>query len=277
MKLILPISILCFLILAATTAGADSGLFRISEYNNASVFSSEAGSVSMSDGSLNVCLNAADNNGYRDVYLYYPMSGSFEVASLDYELYAGNKSNVLLFDFAPSMPDVNKSKGGLGDNAIVGIGIWSSAYGDIGGLRPLPAGHHHLEVISYQDELLMKIDGKFVMSAPCHYNKYFIVHLMTGDGDSYLKGSIANLTIREKVFSSTQDETPVNAPRVPGSESENSSGTGDIVSIFLEQKNDSIRGHVTRPVSAIGLYAAIAASLGFFAACIFTYFRYLRD
>lgn len=258
-------------------------LTMVGGFDNATVYRSGGANVTLRDHGLELDLGSALELGYRDVYLFMrmPVSTYYNV-TFDYDITAGEKSNVLLVDFNASKPQTGVVKGGVKDRAILGLGTWSARYGEIGGLKPFPRGAHHVEIQAMGSDLVLRLDGKGVSAEPFQQQEYLVIHLMTGDGDSYLRGTISNLTytgpppglpagtLKPTVISpynltgttmpSGRSVTPVPGVTLPGSDPEAST-------------NDQPQSRLLPEVNFI---FAIVAGIALFAAWAFVYFKYIN-
>ncbi|WP_230743212.1 hypothetical protein [Methanooceanicella nereidis] len=255
------------------------GLINIGEFYNATVYVGGGANGTISEGGLNVFIGCAKEMGYKDLYLYCYVPYGFDRASFDYELYTGNKSNILLIELMGSKPNVTVSKSSLIDDAAFGIGVWSYIHEQIGGLNYFPQGKHHVEIITAGDGLILSVDGKCLATSDHKQHSYLVIHLMTGDGDSFIRGTITNLSVSatalplsdpEKNKTGQQIITPCPAP---GKVSPSAAAP------ILNQDNDdnSTGKGATNQLSGIGLWLAVAAGAGFLIAWAFIYFKYLKD
>ena len=111
---------------------------------------------------------------------------------------AGEKSNVLLVDFYNGTPRIGVKKGGIPDMSTLGMGTWTSRGYDIGGisgLKPFAQGVHHVDIFPSGDMLYMRLDGNENVTAFNYFSqkKYLLLHLMVGDENSYLHGTLYSL------------------------------------------------------------------------------------
>lgn len=254
------------------------GLLEIGRYGNGTVYIGGGAGATLREGCIDLSIEAADEMGYRDVYLFYPVSANFERISFDYNLSSGDKSNVLLFDTMATLPDVQRFKGGFKDRSIVGMGVWSSRYGEIGGLKPMPEGVHHAEAFVYQGELILYVDGRYVDSSGFTPQKYLTLHFMTGDGESYLKGRISGLSVNESaaVNMTPVSPSPTRAPSIAAGKNsgDNSGGAG---ATGLNDSSDNASGDdAGRKSSGMSLWLAVLMGAGFFLAWGIIYIKYVR-
>ena len=173
------------------------GLTRIGVFENATVYVSGGANATIKDDRLVVDMGEASWMDYRDVYLLYRLPPGFQNFSFDYDLAAGEKSNVLLIDFYNGTPQTGVKKGGIADRSTIGMGTWTSRGYDVGGisgLKPFAQGAHHVDIFPSGDMLYMRLDGKNV-TAFNYYSqkKYLLLHLMVGDEASYLRGTLSGL------------------------------------------------------------------------------------
>lgn len=252
------------------------GLIILGEVDNATIYSGGGANATINEGSLYVNLGAAREMGYRDIYLLYPVSYRLESISFDYELMMGNKSNVILIDMIPVKPDLTKNKGGIMDRSIVGIGTWSAIYSEIGGLKPFIPGKHHVDVMPYQNELVLAVDGNFSASSSFRQDNYLLIHLMTGDDDSLITGSISNLTVKLMPAPSLKDE---GKNKVQETGKTSLSGQVKINASPIPVSASEDKGNetgVSKKLSGISLWFILAAAAGFLAAWGYVYIRYLK-
>lgn len=261
-------------------------LTMVGSFDNTSVYRSGGANVTLIDRGVRLDLGSAPEMGYRDVYLFIrmPAVAAFHNVTFDYDIRTGEKSNVLLFDFNATSPRIGIVKGGVKDQAILGLGTWSARYGEIGGLKDFPQGAHHVEIQAAGSELVLRIDGKGVAVAPFQQKAFMVIHLMTGDGESYLRGSISNLTYNGPPpglpastakptalppfnMSATPKPsgvtaTPVPAVTLPGSDPDDEGETGaDPKSPLLSEVNFAF---------------ALIAGIALFGAWAYVYFKYIR-
>jgi hypothetical protein len=251
------------------------------------VYISGGANATILGNALAVDMGEAEWMGYRDVYLFYRLPAGFDSMSFDYDLSAGEKSNVLLIDFADTLPQIGVKKGGVPDTAVLGLGTWTNrgteirGMDSIGGLKTFPQGAHQVEVSAGGDMLYLKIDGKTTAYNFYKEKKYLVIHLMTGDENSYLRGTLGNLKY----------EGP---PLDTGNPTGDGNTSGFVVpNVTLNGKtNGTAGGQLDLPggkeatllpanvesKSPVGLniWLALAAAAGFFIAWAIVYTKYLK-
>jgi len=250
--------------------------------DNATVYRSGGGNVTIMDHAVKVDLGSAPEMGYRDVYLFLRLPGTFENVTFDYDFSRGEKSNVLLVDFATALPKTGIPKGGVPDHAALGLGTWSAVYGEIGGLKPLQQGSHHVEIGSNGNQLALRVDGKGLTVEQYNQHEYMVIHLMTGDGDSYLRGTVSNISYAGPPLSALTPSskatvvppfniTPTTLPR--------STSTG-IPAIQVNATESPASPTTTIPqgrlLSGVNIIFAISAAIVFFCAWAIVYYRYIN-
>jgi hypothetical protein len=265
---------------ATVYVNTTSGLARIGSFDNASVYVDGGANATVVGASLAVDLGAAPGMGYRDVYLFYRLPAGFANVTFDCDLQAGEKSNVLLFDFSDELPGAGLRKGGMPDRSIAGFGTWTAMYSEIGGLKAFPEGRHRIELFPAGDMLFVKVDGNITAFGGLPQRKYLVIHLMTGDGDSYLRGTLSNLRYAGPELDAgggdgDGNRTPSRPPGFP-LPAGNGSGNGGPVTPFPSASPDPATEHGTARPGGINLWFALAVGVALAAGWAFVYFKYLN-
>lgn len=265
---------------ATVYVNTTSGLARIGSFGNASVYVDGGANATVVGGSLAVDLGAAPGMCYRDVYLFYRLPAGFANVTFDCDLRAGEKSNVLLFDFSDELPRVGLRKGGMPDRSIAGFGTWTAMYSEIGGLKAFPEGPHRIELFPAGDMLFVKVDGNITAFGGLLQRKYLVIHLMTGDGDSYLRGTLTNLRYAGPELDAGGGDGDGNVTRPQPSgfplPAGNGSGNGGPVTLFPSASPDPATEHGTAGPAGINLWFALAVGVALAAGWAFVYFKYLN-
>jgi hypothetical protein len=259
------------------------GLAKIGTFENATVYVSGGANATLNGDRLAVYMGEAPRMDYRDVYLLYRIPSGFQSFSFDYDLAVGEKSNALLVDFYDGTPKVGVKKGGIPDRSIVGLGTWTSRgyeIGGISGLKPFPQGAHHVEIVP-GDMLYLKVDGNITAFGYYSQQKYLLLHLMTGDENSYIRGTLSNL----KYEGPSLD----NGTALPGT-SNSTSGISGIPNTTINSSVNSSGGKqngsgdketgateqgTSQPLIGLNIWLALAAGAGFFIAWAIVYYKYL--
>lgn len=259
-----------------------AGIARIGAFDNGSVYVNGGANATVVGPELVVNLGAAPEMGYRDVYIFYRLPPGFNNVSFDYDLLAGEKSNVLLVDFYDDLPKSGLRKGGVPDRSIVGTGTWTAMYSQIGGLTSFPQGTHHVELFPSNTMMFMKVDGNITTFGEFTQRKYLVIHLMTGDGDSYLKGSLSNLhyagpSLDAINLNDTGNKSPFLFPNGSGAAT-NGSGSATAVShaVSVTPKPDPTTEAGSSRPGSINIWFVLALAAGFFIAWGIVYFKYLN-
>jgi hypothetical protein len=260
---------------------------KIGTFENGTVYISGGANATVQGNVLAVEMGEAAWMEYRDVYLFYRLPTGFGSVSFDYDLYVGEKSNVLLLDFADSLPQTGVKKGGVPDTAVLGLGTWTNrgteirGMDGIGGLMAFPQGAHHVEVAAGEDMLFLKIDGNTTAYNFYKQKKYLVIHLMVGDEKSFLHGTLGNLGYEGPPLDSGNPAGDVNT-------------SGFVVpNMTLNGKaNGTAGGHINLPVgkettprpanvepktsAGLNIWLALVAAAGFFVAWAIVYAKYLK-
>lgn len=260
-------------------------LTKVGSFGNTTIYRSGGSNVTLTDRGVRLDMGSAPELGYRDIYLYIrlPVTEPFHNVTFDYDLSTGEKSNVLLVDFNNTSPKIGVRKGGVPDRAVLGLGTWSARYGEIGGLKDFPQGAHHVEIQAAGSELLLRIDNKGVAVAPFKQQPYMIIHLMTGDGDSYLRGTLSNLTYNGPppgpltVTPSPTPLPPFNMSATPKPSGITATPVPPIVLPGADAGDDETSSDPKSPLlSEVNFGFAIAAAVGLFLAWAYVYLKYIR-
>lgn len=259
-------------------------LMRLGQAGNATVYVSGGANATLMGTSLKVDMGNAPTMGYRDIYLYLEVPPDFANVTFDYDLTTGEKSNVMLVNFTNVTPVIGVVKGGIKDRAILGLGTWSSMYGEIGGLKPFPQGSHHVEIYPYGNQLVLKIDntsGGLVADSGYMSGRYIVIHLMTGDENSYIRGTLSSLKYAGPPLT-TATNWSGNATRFPTPDYTPTVLPSPVVSATTipwssptEEDNGTTNG-ASKQMSGLVIYFAIAAAIGFILAWVYFYYKYLK-
>ncbi len=262
------------------------GLTRIGVFENATVYVSGGANATIKDDRLVVDIGEASWMDYRDVYLLYRLPPGFLSFSFDYDLAAGEKSNVLLIDFYNGTPQTGVKKGGIADRSTIGMGTWTSRGYDVGGisgLKPFAQGAHHVDIFPSGDMLYMRLDGNANVTAFNYYSqkKYLLLHLMVGDEASYLRGTLSGLKYEGPALDIPVNTTTGNhtggISGLPGVTLNGSSNTsGGLPGPGENQGADDAGKNTSKPFAGLNVWIAIAAGLAFFVAWAIVYFKYIN-
>ncbi len=265
---------------------ANASIMNIGTFENATVYISGGANATIKGTALAVDMGEAAWMEYRDVYLFYRLPPGFASVSFDYDLHVGEKSNVLLLEFVDDLPKAGVRRGGVPDTAVLGLGTWTNmnswipGMNGIGGLATFPQGAHHVEVTA-DGMLYLKVDGKTTVYNYYTHKKYLVIHLMVGDQNSYLRGTVSNLSYQGP---------PLDSGLPAGSSGGNYSG---VIPNGALNGNDNGSGGgqlgpggketTPRPTSteaktplALNIWLALAAAGGFFIAWAIVYTKYLK-
>jgi hypothetical protein len=265
---------------------ANSNLTKIGSFDNGTVYISGGANATVRGNSLAVDMGAAEWMGYRDVYLFYRLPAGFDSMSFDYDLSAGEKSNVLLIGFASALPQIGVKKGGVPDTAVLGLGTWTNTGSEIrgmdkiGGLKAFPQGAHHVEV-SAGDMLYLKIDGNTTAYNFYGQKKYMVIHLMVGDENSYLRGTIGNLKYDGPPLDNGNPADDVNTsgfvvPNVTLNGKTNGTAGGQFDLPGGKAATPLPANAEPKPSFGLNIWLALAAAAGFFIAWAIVYTKYLK-
>jgi hypothetical protein len=262
-------------------------LAKIGSFENGTVYISGGANATVRGNALAVDIGEAAWMEYRDAYLFYRLPAGFARVSFDYDLYAGEKSNVLLLDFAGALPQTGVKKGGVPDTAVLGMGTWTNrgteirGMDSIGGLKPFPQGAHHVEVAVVGDMLHLKIDGNTTAFNFYSQKKYLVIHLMVGDENSYLSGTVSNLRYEGPPLDSANpsDDSDTSGFVVPNmSLNGKANGTaGGQLDLPGGKETTPGKEHVeSKSPIGFNIWLALAAAAGFFIAWAIVYTKYLK-
>ncbi|MGA9139420.1 MAG: hypothetical protein WBZ29_04295 [Methanocella sp.] len=261
------------------------GLTKIGVFENATVYVSGGANATINGDRLAVDLGEAPRMDYRDVYLLYRLPAGFQSFSFDYDLSAGEKSNVLLIDFYNGTPKTGVKKGGIADRSVVGMGTWTNMgynIGSISGLKPFAQDAHHIEVFPSDSMLYMRVDGNITAFNYYSWQQYLMVHLMVGDENSYLRGTISNLKYDGPAPGTAGNPTPGNStdgisglPAVTLKPGDNATGAGLNGSDDDEGAGEAVPDS-GKPLMGLNIWIALAAGLAFFVAWAIVYFKYIN-
>ncbi len=264
-------------------------LTPLGTFENASVYVSGGANATFVGDAIRVDIGPADWMEFRDVYLFYRLPSGFSSFSFRYDLAVGEKSNVLLVDFADSLPaKFNVKKGGIPDTAVLGMGTWTNTYSwikgmnDIGGLKAFPQGAHRIEVIPGGGMVYLKVDGNTTAFNDFNSSKkYLLVHLMVGDENSDMHGSLGDLKYEGPALSDGggAPDDGVKGFIIPNA-SLNGNGSAAVGAVDLsagkEKTPGSTASSTAPPAVGLNLWLALAAAAGFFVAWLVVYTKYLK-
>ena len=264
-------------------------LTPLGTFENASVYVSGGANATFVGDVIRVDIGPADRMEYRDVYLFYRLPSGFSSFSFGYDLAAGEKSNALLVDFADRLPtQFSMKKGGIPDTAVLGLGTWTNTYSwikgmnEIGGLRAFPQGAHRIEVVPGGSMVYLKVDGNTTVFNDYNSSKkYLVVHLMVGDENSYMHGTLGDLKYAGTAPGNgggepDDDTTGFVIPNATLNGS-GSAGAGPVdLPAGKERAPGSTASSSTTPAAGLNLWLALAAAAGFFVAWLIVYTKYLK-
>jgi hypothetical protein len=264
-----------------------TGLANRGTFENATVFASGGANVTDFGNTLGLNLGEAPWMDYRDIYLFYRLPPGYARVSFDYDLQAGEKSNVLLISFADDLPKTGDKRSVVPDTAVLGLGTWTNrnseirGMNDIGGLEAFPQGVHHVDVFPDNGMLYMNVDGNTTAYNYKSMGKYLLIHLMVGDEKSYLRGTLANLKYEGPPLDNGKpgDSGNTSGFPVPGvTLSGNDNGSAGGLPGASGDKEATPRPANDESKQAIGLniWLALAAAAGFFIAWAIVYTKYLK-
>lgn len=266
---------------------ADAGLMKIGTFQNATVYVSGGANATITGDVIAVDMGEAARMDYRDVYLFYRLPAGFESMSFDYDLHVGEKSNVLLIEFVDALPKIGVKKGGVPDTAALGLGTWTNTnswikgMNDIGGLKTFPQGAHHVEVEPGNGMLFLKIDGNTTAYNFFSQKKYLVIHLMSGDENSYLRGIVSNLRYEGPPLDDAKpgdnDNTAgILIPNATLNGKDNGSTGGQLDGPGGKDKTTGAENGESKPLVGLNIWLALAVAAGFFVAWAIVYTKYLK-
>jgi hypothetical protein len=262
-------------------------LAKIGSFENGTVYLSGGANATVRGDALAVDMGEAAWMEYRDVYLFYRLPPGFASVSFDYDLLAGEKSNVLLFDFMDTLPKIGVKKGGIPDTAVLGLGTWTNTHSwikgmdSIGGLMTFPQGAHHAEVVSDNGMLFLKVDGNTTAYNFFSQEKYLVIHLMVGDEKSYLRGTVANLRYEGPPLDTGKpddsgDTFDIVIPDFTLNGKDNGSAGGQLDLPGGKETTPGKANGESKPLAGFNIWLALAAAAGFFIAWAVVYVKYLK-
>lgn len=266
---------------------SNATIMNIGAFENATVYISGGANATIMSNAIAVDMGEADWMEYRDVYLFYRLPPGFSSVSFDYDLHVGEKSNVLLLEFVDALPKAGVKKGGVPDTAVLGLGTWTNmnswirGMNDIGGLATFPQGAHHVEVAADNGMLYLKVDGNTTVYNFYSQKKYLVLHLMVGDENSYLHGTVANLSYQGPPLDSglPADDSgnySMVIPNVTLNGKDNGSGGGQLGASGSQKPTPGPTNVDSKPPIAVNIWLALAAAGGFFIAWAIVYTKYLK-
>jgi hypothetical protein len=266
---------------------SNASIMNIGTFENATVYIGGGANATIKGPTLAVDMGEAAWMEYRDVYLFYRLPPGFASVSFDYDLYVGEKSNVLLLEFVDDLPKAGVRRGGVPDTATMGLGTWTNmnswikGMNNIGGLATFPQGAHHVEVAS-DDMLYLKVDGKTTVFNYYAHKKYLVIHLMVGDQNSYLRGTVSNLSYEGPPLDSglpsdgSNGNYSRNIPNVTLNGYANGTGSGQLGGSDGKESTPRPTDTETKTPLALNIWLALAAAGGFFVAWAIVYTKYLK-
>jgi hypothetical protein len=263
-------------------------LMKIGSFENATVYISGGANATIKGNALAIDMDEASWMEYRDVYLLYRLPPGFASMSFDYDLHVGEKSNVLLLEFVDDLPTIGVKKGGVPDTAVLGLGTWTNmnswirGMNGIGGLAAFPQGLRHVEVVANNGMLYLKVDGNTTAYNFYSQKKYLVIHLMVGDENSYMHGTVANLRYQGPPldsglpFDGSSGNYSMVIPNVTLSGKDNGSGGGQLGGSGSQKPTPGPTNVESKPPLALNIWLALAAGGGFFIAWAIVYTKYLK-
>ncbi len=165
------------------------------------------------------------------------------------------------------------------------MGTWTNRgynIGGISGLAPFKHGAHHVEVFPAGDTLYMRIDGNITAYNYYSQQQYLVLHLMVGDENSYLRGTLSGLKYEGPAPGTAGNSTSGNStggiPGLPGvtlKPGDNTTGEGIHGSDDDEGTGDA-GSDTKKPLMGLNIWIALAAGLAFFVAWAIVYFKYIN-
>jgi hypothetical protein len=225
---------------------------------------------------------------YRDVYLFYRLPAGFSSVSFDYDLSVGEKSNVLLVEFVDALPVAGVEKGGVPDTGVLGMGTWTNTnswikgMNDIGGLKTFQQGAHHVDIVASAGMLYFKVDGSTRAFNNYSPKKYLVIHLMVGDENSYLRGTVSGIKYEgpsledDKLTGGNSNTSGILIPNVTLNGKDNGSNGGQLNVPGGKESTPLPGSNVSKPLIEINIWLALAVAAGFFVAWAIVYTKYLK-
>lgn len=266
---------------------ANASIMNIGTFENATVYISGGANATIKGKVLDVDMSEAAWMEYRDVYLFYRLPAGFASVSFDYDIYVGEKSNVLLLEFVDSLPKAGVWRSGVPDTAVLGLGTWTNmnswikGMNTIGGLVTFPQGAHRVEVTS-DGMLYLKVDGKTTVFNYYGHKKYLVIHLMVGDQNSYLRGTVSNLSYQGPPLDSGLPADGSNGnysgaiPNGTLNGKDNGTGGGQLGGPDGKETTPKPTNVEAKTPLALNIWLALAAAGGFFIAWAIVYTKYLK-
>jgi hypothetical protein len=266
---------------------SNASIMNIGTFENATVYIAGGANATIKGQIIAVDMAEAAWMEYRDVYLFYRLPSGFASVSFDYDLSVGEKSNVLLLEFVDSLPKAGVRRGGVPDTAVLGLGTWTNmnswikGMNTIGGLATFPEGAHHVDVTS-DDMLYLKVDGNTTVFNYYTHKKYLVLHLMVGDQNSYLRGTVSNLSYEGPPLDSglssdgSNGNYSWNIPNVTLNGYANGTGGGQLGGSDGKGSTPRPTNTETKTPLALNIWLALAAAAGFFIAWAIVYTKYLK-
>jgi hypothetical protein len=266
---------------------ANASIMNIGTFENATVYIGGGANATIKGPTLAVDMGEAAWMEYRDVYLFYRLPPGFASVSFDYDLHVGEKSNVLLLQFVDDLPKAGVRRGGVPDTAVLGLGTWTNmnswiqGMNTIGGLATFPQGAHQVEVTA-EDMLYLKVDGKTTVYNYFTHKKYLVIHLMVGDQNSYLRGTVSNLSYQGPPLDSalpadgSGGNYSWNIPNVTLNGYANGTGGGQLGGSGGKSPTPGPTNVDAKSPIALNIWLALAAAGGFFIAWAIVYTKYLK-
>jgi hypothetical protein len=280
-----PVSVSQNATISMPTPSNDS-LMKIGPFCNATVYASGGAKAPIQGDSIAIDITEAEWMEYRDVYVFYRLPGDFASVSFDYDLQTGSKSNVLLIDFADSLPRTGIMKGGVPDTAVLGMGTWTNMRSELkgmngtGGLTAFQQGAHHLAVSPENGVVYLKIDGNTTAYNFFTPKKYLVIHLMVGDENSYLRGTLSNLRYEgpplDDNVNGGHNSSGVIAPNMTSNGKDNGSSGGQVNVPGGSTATPAAENGTSKPLSGLNIWLALIAGAGFFIAWAIVYVKYLK-
>jgi hypothetical protein len=267
---------------------ANATIVKIGSFDNATVYVSGGANATITGNGVSVDIGAADWMDYRDVYLFYRIPAGFASVSFDYDLSVGEKSNVLLIEFVDALPKAGVKKGGVPDTGVLGMGTWTNTnswikgMNDIGGLKTFRQGAHHVDIVASGGMLYFKVDGSTTAFNYYSPKKYLVLHLMVGDENSYLRGTLSGMRYDGppledgKQIGGNGNTSGILIPNVTLNGKDNGSAGGQLNVSDGKEPTPVPGKNESKPMVELNIWLALAVAAGFFVAWAIVYTKYLK-
>jgi hypothetical protein len=194
---------------------------------------------------------------------------------------------VLLLDFVDILPKAGVSRGGVPDTTTLGLGTWTNTnswikgMNNIGGLATFLQGAHRVEVTA-DGMLYLKVDGKTTVFNYYSHKKYLVIHLMVGDQNSYLRGTLSNLSYQGPPLDSGLPASSSGGnysgiiPNGTLNGTSNVTGGGQLGGSGDKKATPAPVSTESKSPLGFNIWLALAAAGGFFIAWAIVYTKYLK-